>query len=97
VLTGEERQISEADIWIGINTEITSNHFYHGPLHSNNFYVEECIGNDLTYVLLESYQHGKLFQARIKQTLTGRTRVVEISDAAEIARLTRMYEHYKRN
>jgi hypothetical protein len=96
VITGEDRRIGEADIWLGIETEIRPGRFYHDPLHSMNYYCEARIGNSLTYVILESYQHGKLFQAEVKQTLTGRVRVVEIEDAREIQRLKRMHDQFRR-
>jgi hypothetical protein len=95
ILTGEDRTIGEMDLWLGIDTDIKPGRFYHDPLHSMNSYCVDRIGNDLTYVIVESYQHGKLFQAEVKQTLTGRLRVVEIKDENEIRRLQRMYEDYK--
>jgi hypothetical protein len=95
VLTGEEYNVNEAHMWIGFKTDIVPGRFYHEPLKAMNYYCVGRSANELDYVLLESYQHGNLFQAAIKQALTGRTRVVQVTDEREINRLQRMYNWYR--
>jgi hypothetical protein len=62
VITGENRKINEFQFWLGIDTEIRSGSFYHDPLHAINYYCESKAGNKVTYVIIESYQHGKCFR-----------------------------------
>jgi hypothetical protein len=96
VITGENRTLSELDVWMGFDTTIEAGKFYVNPLRSEASYLEEVEGNELQYVIVESYQHGKLFQARVKQTLIGRIRVVAVNAPDEIRRLRRMYNFFLR-
>lgn len=95
IITGKEHVVSEGEIWIGFDTVIQEGKFYNDPLRGQNFYCEKRTGNCITVVLVESYQHGDLFQCTYDQTLTGPSRVLEVTDPNEIQRLLKMYDLYK--
>jgi len=94
-ITGEERTIDAAELWIGFDTTVQANRFYRNPFLSIVYYCENVVGDLASYILLESYQHGALFQVRFKQkTLYGR-HLLEVTDAKELAPLRRMLEHFR--
>ena len=93
-LTGEARLVTETDLWLGFDTIITAGRYYYDPFRSFIYYCEAVEGDTATCVLLESYQHGNLVQARMTLNIAGPTHFVEFTDARELGRLGRMYAAY---
>jgi hypothetical protein len=95
-ITGEERLITETDLWLGFDTTIAAGRYYYDPFRSFIYYCEEVDGDMATCVLLESYQHGQLIQARLRMNVRGPSKLVEYTDERELVRLARMYAEYVR-
>jgi hypothetical protein len=93
-VTGEERIVTETELWLGFDTILAPDRYYYDPFRSFNYYCERVDGTTATCVLLESYQHGNLVQARIALDVAGPTHFVELTDAREVARLQRVYARY---
>lgn len=67
-------------------------HFYHSPTLGFSYFCKEIIDGVATIILVESYQHGKLFQAVFKQKVEHQSFYEDINDEAEINRLKQVGE-----
>ncbi len=95
----DEQAISS--IPFGFDQVLTEGRYYYSPSMGFNYYLQKIEGKILSWILLESYQHGSLIQAEFTQnmdqisgeptTLGGHT-YVEIDDGVELARLKRMLD-----
>jgi len=94
-ITGEERTIDAAELWIGFDTELETERFYYNPFLSNVYFCEAIQSELAHYILIESYQHGTLFQARFTQNILYRRHLLEVNDQKEISRLRRMLAQFR--
>lgn len=94
-ITGEQRTIDAAELWIGFDTTIRASRFYRNPFLSIVYYCETVVDDLATYVLLESYQHATLVQARFKQKVLYGRHLLEITDSKELTRLKRMLAQFQ--
>jgi len=80
---------------LGFDTQLQAGQFYTNPSLGNNYVVEKVVDNKVQILLLESYLHGHLLQARYVQDLQYQWQYVEIVDGNELSRLERMYVAHK--
>jgi hypothetical protein len=93
--TGEERTIDAAELWIGFDTKIRKDRFYFNPFVSIVYFCEDVQEDLAHYILLDSYQHGMLFQARFTQKILYGRHLLELTDEKELKRLGRMLAHFR--
>lgn len=96
VLTGEINYLDEGNLWIGFDTNYEVGKFYTDPFKNMNYYCEQNDGAKIKLILVESYQHGSLIQAAMTVISSEKKKVIEVTDKLEVARLTRIYEAYRR-
>jgi hypothetical protein len=94
-ITGEERTIDAAELWIGFDTQVQKDRFYYNPFLSIVYFCEDVKEGIAHYTLLESYQHGQLFQARFTQKVLYGRHLLEVTEAKELLRLQRMLQHFR--
>lgn len=85
------------DLSLGLWTEVEVGKYYSIPvLHS--FYRCEDISEDIvTWVLVESYQHGQLVQARFTQKTDFNDKYVPVTNKAKLIELDKLYRRLQRN
>lgn len=91
-LTQEVTTFNPDDLKLGFDTKIESGKFYRQHRFKFSYYCESVEGEQMTMVLVESYQHGMLFQARLTGRLCDSKYYIEIADQKEIERLKHMYD-----
>lgn len=96
-LSGEHKLLDASDVWVGFDTVVAANTFYANPMLGASYFCEALDGDLAHYVLVESYQHGELFQAMFSQKVEYARYLVQIDDQPEIDRLRRIYERYRMN
>jgi hypothetical protein len=94
-ITREQQQISATDLWIGFDTEIGADSFYYNPFLGFVYYCVGVTEGVAEYVLVESYQHGSLFQAALTQDIKYGKYFLAVTDESEIRRLHRMLDTFK--
>jgi hypothetical protein len=85
------------DIPLGFDTPVVPAQFYELPHLYNRYYCEKIEGELVTWTLVESYQHGHLFQATIRQNLKYSEYYVPVTDDKIKARLEAMLARLKRH
>jgi len=95
--TNESRIIDSSKLELGFDTQLQPGKYYRNPKLGFSYYCLKVTDEDADMVLVESYQYGQLLQA----TGHGHPRewwsqFVEITDKHEIARLTKLYEKYRK-
>lgn len=78
------------DIPLGFDSSVEPGRFYELAHLFNRYYCEKIEGDLITWTLLESYQHGHLFQATFTQKQQYAKHYALITDAAIIDRLNGM-------
>jgi len=90
VLSGESTTLAKLELNHEFDTILRAGHFYVNPNVGFSYYCHS-IEEDIVYMsLIESYQHGELFQADFRATLEFRKQVIEITDLAEMERLKKV-------
>ena len=84
------------DLSLGRCSDIEVGKYYSNPA-LGFFYRCEDISDDLvTWVVVESYQHGKLMQARFTANAKYNEQYVPVTDKKKLVELRRLYETYAR-
>lgn len=79
-----------SEIPLGFDAVVTPDKFYEIPAMFNRYICDKVEGDLVTWTLLESYQHGNLFQGTFTQKLKHTSHYVEVTDAKIIHRLQAM-------
>ena len=74
------------------DTIFTPGHFYVNPTLGLSYYCKSIVDGIVTMILVESYQHGHLFQVVFKLKIKYQTHYQEIVDISEINRLKQVGE-----
>jgi hypothetical protein len=82
------------DLKTGFSTVLKPGRYYFNPNLVFSYYCEEVKNESAILVLVESRQTDKLIQARVELSTAEAKQFVEISDEAEITRLSQLYEKY---
>jgi hypothetical protein len=77
---------------VGLGSPPIQGRFYYSPALGYSYYCSAVRGEMVHWVLVESYQHGKLIQVSYTQTLEHADKYLEIKDPTEIGRLNRMLD-----
>ena len=90
-------KLTADEVSLGFDTKLEIGKFYINP-NLHNYYYCEKIANDLVhYILVESYQFGKLIQARIVQKTKYSVHYVEVKDKKRLDRLKKKLNSYLGN
>lgn len=83
------------DLPLGYDTPVQPGHFYELPSMFNRYYCEKVEGDLVTWTLVESYQHGHLFQATFTQKVKYSSHYVQVTEGKALARLKEMLARLK--
>ena len=83
------------DIPLGFDTAVTVGEFYELSHLSNRYYCENIEADVVTWTLIESYQHGKLFQATFTQELQHANHYELVTDSKIKFRLESLLSRFK--
>lgn len=89
-LTGEVGQFS--GVPLGFDTVLEAGRFYTNPNLGTAYYCERIDGSKAWIALVESYQHGNLWQAKCVQELAYQNQYVLVTEPDEVARLRALYD-----
>lgn len=81
---------------LGFDTVIETGKFYLIPSLHNFYYCDKIEGNLITWILVESYQHGHLLQAKITQKKEHARSYLEVTEKKRLVRLNKMLKNYRR-
>ncbi len=88
--------IDQSELKIGFDTQLEVGKFYEIPKLHNSYYCEKIENGIVSWVLVESYQHGHLIQARFTQKVEYSCYYVEITDKKRISNLRLLLKKLKR-
>jgi hypothetical protein len=72
------------------DTVLRPGHFYVQPANGFSYYCHAVDQGQVTIFLVESYQHGDLLRAQLRQSVDESYHYLEIEDQQEIQRLQRL-------
>jgi hypothetical protein len=81
---------------LGFDVEIAAGKFYSGLGGTANYYCLERTADLITLLMLESYQHGSLIQAKFTVKPENAKSYVEVKDKSTLSRLQRMLADFDR-
>jgi hypothetical protein len=87
VATGEEKTFSQHWLALGVDTVFAEGKFYEQPQLATYYYCDRINGNLATIYLVESFQHGRLIQAKMIVETKYANLYVPVSDKVVIERL----------
>lgn len=83
-----------ARIGTGFDTILRPGRYYYNPNLQFSYYCEEVKKGEARIVLVESYQNGDLIQVRATVSRPSYGQFVEVTEQAEIDRLSKLYDTY---
>lgn len=83
------------DLPLGYDSPVQPGQFYELPSMFNRYYCEKIEGDLVTWTLVESYQHGHLFQATFTQKIKYSSHYVQVTDRKILERLNEMLARLK--
>lgn len=92
--TRETRRFDSRIIRRGFGNSFEVGEFYVNPNLGFNYFCEKIHEEEITLVLVESYQHGTIIQARITLGIDQADHFLPIKDGEEIKRLQKIYKRY---
>ena len=78
----------------GYDTVLEPGKYYYNPRLRFSYYCEKKKQNKATIILVESYQDGRLLQARGVISSSQFSQFVEVTEQSEIDRLSKLYEKF---
>lgn len=90
-----EHKADLKDLDLGFDSHIEVGGFYNIPQLHINYYCDSISDGLVRWFLVESYQHGMLFQAVMQQKLKNCKGYVRITDQATISRLNSLLSRMK--
>jgi hypothetical protein len=90
VVQNSRKLLSQHDLNLGFDTSLEPGKFYINPVLDFCYYCHDIKNNTATMLLLESYQHGTLLQAKFDMDIEVAKKFVEITNNAEVERLGKM-------
>ncbi len=87
VVTGADWTFEGA---LRFDTVLQPGHFYTQPPNGFGYYCHAIEGDQAVIFLVESYQHGSLFQAKLRQAVDESFHYLEVTDKDWIARLRKL-------
>lgn len=83
------------DLPLGYDSAVQPGYFYEQHSMFNRFFCEKIEGDLVTWTLVESYQHGQLFQATFTQKIKYSCNYVQVTDSKILERLKKMLARLK--
>ncbi len=87
VISATERTLAAINIPLGIDTTLIPGRFYDDPALEIYYYCEAINGDVATLWIVESFQHGVLWQAQFTQLTMYANQYIEVKDEAILSRL----------
>lgn len=88
--------VNQSELEIGFDTTFEEGKFYEAPKLYNSYFCEKIEENIASLILIESYQHGKLLQARLKLDVKFSGHYIEITNKKTLSHLKALLEKFKR-
>jgi hypothetical protein len=88
------QQESLRQLPFGFDTQLIEGAFYEAPAFGFHYYLSKVTPSMLTWIAIETYQHGRLFQATYTQEPKYAQGMVAVTDSATLKRLNRMLAGY---
>jgi hypothetical protein len=85
---------SQSSLNLGFDSKIEVGKFYHSMHGIFYYYCEEIVEDLVTWILLESYQHGKFIQAKFTQRLEHAKNYVQEKEENKLAFLSLLLADY---
>ena len=89
---GLNHQVGYLDIPLGFDTVLEPGKFYINPNFHNAYYCKSIDDKLVSWILVESYQHGTLLQVEFTQDIKESKYYVEVTDKRRLKRLARMLQ-----
>ena len=96
VSSGEEQTFTQYGLELGLNTVLEVGKFYENPTLAIYYYCEDIRREVVTWYVIESYQLGRLVQAKFTQETKYASYYVEVTDRDIIHRLQRRLNRLKK-
>lgn len=97
-LTDEKGEVVDSaclpSLELGFDTKVIPGKFYTSPSIHTYCYCLSIENDIITWILVESYQHGNLLQATMKMNIEFSCYYVEVTDRKKLDRLQRLLEDY---
>ena len=93
--TGESHELPSHDLAFGFDTKLEAGKFYFNPELEFFYYCDSIEQEKAKMFLVESYQHGQLFQAVYLQSIEYSKYYVEVTNYDEIERLNKLLQRMK--
>lgn len=84
------QRVPARDVQVGFDTVFKNGHFYEAPQTGFYYYCEEILGNEVSMIMVESYQHGQLFAAKFTMDKQYSSKYIEVDDQKTISRLMKL-------
>ncbi|MDO8437559.1 MAG: restriction endonuclease [Nitrosomonadaceae bacterium] len=88
--TGQVKCFPRYALIVKHDTVLREGRFYYSPSLEYSYFCHRMVGNTASIFLVESYQHGELFQSVFRMLRENQKYYVEITDSIEIERLRRI-------
>ena len=82
------------ELKLGFNTKLKEGSYYVIPNIFNYYYCDKIENDMVSLILIESYQHGKLLQAMIKQKIENCVHYIEVEEKNKINKLKLLHHKY---
>ena len=92
---GIEHTARLSELSLGFDTVPIPGKFYTIPRLHNYYYCDSIIDGTVTWILVESHQHGDLLQATLTQDIKYSQYYIEVTDNKRLERLRKMLANYK--
>lgn len=84
-----------SELNLGFDTVPIPGKFYAIPRLHNYYYCDSINDDTVTWILIESYQHGDLLQATLTQDIKYAHYYIEVTEKTRLERLRKMLTNYK--
>lgn len=84
------RSVKANKIDLGFDTELKEGCFYIVPELRFYYYCEKIMGDEIHWILIESYQHGDFIQAKFTQLKEDAKNYIKITDKKNLNRLEKL-------
>jgi hypothetical protein len=89
VITGQQQSFSQDRLAMGVNNAFVVGQFYEQPQVAMYYFCESIVGELAHLYLVESFQHGRLIQAKLEMEMKYADRYVPVTDRSVLQRLQR--------
>jgi hypothetical protein len=95
VTTGEKSSFDARSLLLGIDTIFEIGKFYESPRLAAYYYCNSILDDIAELYMVESFQHGRLIQAKFTLKIEQASHYIEVKDSSTIRRLQRRLDKLK--